>query len=1023
MAAIVRLFWVAQNGSLIDTRGKLINTHFSARAVINRLRHLELRLGLVGKTLLLFGATALLTVVVAIMAWLSFQQVASTQQTIVNKTIPAMDAVQTLARNNTRIITLMQQLGMADTVQEVARLQNVLEAQLTHMRILLDQLDGQQFDALHSTAARSTVAAIDDNLQQQSQKITARLRLDQQIKTQLARERQAALALVTLSESLVANASTTTTATIANLYPLIEGKRAHSQVFETLDRLIEVDIDSMERMSELQLTCFNLKTLLELLESENNPDAVLGLQSRFADNLVTLRRRISDVGDPDRKLNSLAHYQTLAAAMKPDGIFAIHQQKLVLLATLVQLSGQGSVLASQLNQQAGVLVTAGGEAIDFAGNQSTRAVNRGLTGFFIVAALLFIIFITTLWILYRYHVLGRLKGMETAVQALGAGNYEIDITTASNDPLAPLSRALEQFRDNARERRRLESELLLHQHALEGQVAARTAELKQSNVLLEHEVAEHAVARQQAEEANNAKNIFLATLSHELRTPLSGVSGTVQLLRSTGLGIRQTEYTKMIDYANTMLLEILEDMLSFSRIEAGKIDFDQASFDLLETIDDMLGLQSVQAQNKGIVLIRDVEKTMPSIVFGDRRKLNQILLNIIGNAIKFTDEGSITVSVYGSTSTSGEQCRLFFTVTDTGIGIPGDQCDEVFKPFVQVKDASRHRHGGTGLGLAICRRLLEAMGGCITLESRSGEGTCVSFELDFAIAPIFPALPLESREATSPMVSRPLTVLVVEDDQINRIVCSRYLELLGHHPLLAGDRSQALALLKGQTAAIDGILMDINLPDASGLELAQEIRSLSDGRWAQIPVILMSAHVSDPTMVQYRMAETAAFLSKPFTLAALAKTLQTNIVQRTGNALLESDHEQLGIDDIAQTVALLDIGYLDIEIDTLGVKTLAELLGMFLSDLGATFTELNQAASAENWEAFGKRAHRLQSAAGNIGMTQVIDQSRQLEKMSVETDIDTVNVAKHLISLEKICHSSCDALQQKLSAIDSLSKA
>lgn len=984
--------------------------------MFNRLRHMELRFGLIGKVLLIFGAIALLTVVIATMAWLSFHEVVSSQKTIVNEAIPAMDAVQDMARSNTRIIALMQQLGLAASAQEAQRMQTALEGQLAHIHVQLGRLDQHKFSSALSTAAHATVTAIDDNLRQQSRKIIDRLTLEQRKNAKLILQRQAALSLITLSESLVANTSAATTTTIANIYPMIEDGRTRNQIFETLDRLVEVNVDLMERMSELQLTCFNLKTLLERLESAEDSSAIVVLQSSFSDNLATLKRRIQDIRDPDRKLSALHHYRILTAAMEAGGLFDVRHQELKLMASILLLRGQSGVLASHLNEQASLLVAAGGKAIDTAGTQSRRAVDRGLTGFLAVAVLLLIAFVATLWILFRYHVLGRLKGMETAVLALGSGNYDVHITTVGNDPLASLGRALAQFRENARERRRLEDALLLHQQVLEEQVAARTTELKQSNILLEHEVAEHAVARQQAEAANNAKNIFMATLSHELRTPLSGVSGTVQLLRNTGLDARQLEYAKMIAYANTTLLEILEDMLSFSRMEAGKLDFEHVPFDLLGTIDDMLLLQSVQAQDKGIVLIRDVEDTVPAIIVGDRRKLNQILLNIIGNAIKFTDEGSITVSVRGKANRPGPLTRLDFAVTDTGVGVPADKCEEVFMPFVQVEDASHRHHGGTGLGLAICRRLVEAMGGRIGMESRPNEGTCVSFELDFETAASLPALPLERCAKAISAPERPLTVLVVEDDAINRLVCTRYLESLGHHALAVGDGEQALLLLQRQTAAIDAILMDISLPGASGPEVVQQIRALDGARWKQVPVILMSAHVSDTTAELHPMAGMAAFLSKPFTLATLERTLNA---AAAGNAEPESMDEKLEATGIMQVESLLDMHYLEVEIETLGSKVLFELLAMFHSELDYAFAELGKAARQGSWDAVRKHVHRLRGAAGNIGMAQVIKQARRLELCAVGVSVDPASVAALIENLEIICHSSCDALHAKLTADDS----
>jgi two-component system sensor histidine kinase TorS len=277
---------------------------------------------------------------------------------------------------------------------------------------------------------------------------------------------------------------------------------------------------------------------------------------------------------------------------------------------------------------------------------------------------MFFTLIVTVWAVFRYHLLGRLNGMETAVRALSTGDYDVTIATGDQDPLAPLGRALEQFRENARERLRLEDELRRHQQVLESQVAERTAELKHSNALLAREVAEHAVARQVAEEANKAKGVFLGTLSHELRTPLSGVLGIVRLLRESPLDSRQRQYLDTIGYANLTLLEILEDMLSFSRIEAGKLDLQREPFYLRETIDDMLSLQSVQDTGKGIAVIRDVAAEVPRLVVGDRRSSTSSSTS--SATPSFTDEGSVTVSVVAAPAEAGARPGSPSPVCDTG---------------------------------------------------------------------------------------------------------------------------------------------------------------------------------------------------------------------------------------------------------------------------------------------------------------------------------------------------------------------
>ncbi|MBD5804919.1 Sensor protein TorS [Azoarcus sp. Aa7] len=969
---------------------------------------LDARLGLIGKLVLVLGAAALLTLAVAAIAWFSFQQVVATQRAIIDDAVPAMDAVQAVARLNMRVGAVVDRLGRAESPEEVDRLQRTSGEQLAELRGLLQRLEQRRFEPGLGTVVASTLDAIAANLARQADAVRRRLALDQRERELFATQQQAMLALVMLSESLAANASTSTTATISSLYPLIERNPPRERVFESLDRLVEVNFDRMERMAEFQLACFNLKTLFERLEREDAPDALAALQASFDGNREILRRRLDDIIDPGRKASGAAHYAVLATATAADGLFATRLERLELLRSFRQLRDDGAAQAARLTEQAGAMVVAARAAIDLAGDQSKRAVERGIVGFLAVGAILFFALMATLWVLFRYHVLGRLQGMEATVRALASGKLDVAIPATGNDPLTPLARALEQFRDNARERVRLEGELLRHQHELEDLVAARTEQLQQSNTLLEREVAEHAVARREAEEANRAKNVFLATLSHELRTPLSGVSGSVQLLRDTGLDARQQEYVRMIGYANATLLEILEDMLSFSRLEAGKLDFEHLPFALRDTIDNMLALQGVAARAKGIALVRDIAPDVPDILVGDRRKLNQILLNVIGNAIKFTDEGSVTVAVRADPAAADGTARLHFTVTDTGIGIPPEQCTEVFKPFVQVEDARHHRPGGTGLGLAICQRLAELMGGHIGLESVPGQGTQVGFDIAFELAD---ALPQQTADARPDVGQRPLDVLLVEDDEINRIVCVRYLESLGHRPLVAGDGEEAIALLGRRREPIDAVLMDISLPGASGVEVARDIRALDGGRWAAVPVIAMSAHVSADAAARYVDAGMARFLSKPFDRAQLARALAAATAGSPAQAPAPGEAETSESGE-----PVLDEDYLAGELDSLGAATLARLLPLFRADADTALIELEGHLATPDRQALGKRAHRLRSAAGNLGFLRVMAATRRLETAATDPATDGTALPPMIETLSEDCRQACAALDEWLAA-------
>lgn len=980
--------------------GLTIQSHF-LQTLLTRLRGLDPRSELLGKLVLVFGMAAGFTVVIAAVAWISFKEVVGTQARIVDEAIPTMEAVQSLSINIARIAALVEQLPLVSNLEEVDRVSNALGDHLTEMRKTLDRFDHHGVDAQQSEQLRMTSQAIDRNVHEQFVLTRSRIETENTELTAFSHQREAVKALLGIAESLVSNASATTTSNIANVYRLIDKASRREVLFDSMDRLIEVDIDAMERMSEFQLLCVRIQTLLDQLQVEQEQRTTRELHDRFSAYLSTLKRRVNDLRDPGLKKISRGHYQTLESTILRGGVFDLRQQILAQRDALQQLRTQGTQLALQLNEQASSMAATGGKAIDSAGRQARSAVDRGLLAFLIVAILLFVALIVTIWFIYHHHLLRRLSGMEKAARALSSGNYDVDIATAGNDPLAPLGRALVQVKENVRERERLEIELKQHQEELEALVERRTAELKRSNLLLENEVADHALARREAEEANKAKNLFLGSLSHELRTPLSGVSGATRLLHETDLNPRQSEYVQMIGYANNTLLEILEDMLSFSRIEAGKIDIKRESFNLKQALEDMLSLQSMPALNKGVALISDIDPAIPAFVAGDRGKLNQLLLNLIGNAIKFTDEGSITVSVAPVGQKSSGTVRLKFSIADTGIGIPEEKIGEVFKPFFQIEDTAHQRHGGAGLGLAICRRIVEAMGGEIMIASQAGQGTCVTFEVEFA--PLDVPEPSNSNEMLSVrQTSRPLTVLVVEDDEINRLVCVRYLELLGHFALQAEDGTQALEYLNQAAPPIDTILMDISLPGMSGLEVAETIRTSGSKAWARLPIIIMSAHVSTQASATTIGPGFAAFLGKPFSVNALDKAL--NGVSAPAIEVFS----QTDIPDL--NTLLLDTMFLNAELEALGSETLLELLELFRDNLATTLLEIDRDFIEQDWQALGKRVHRLRSAAANLGMGKVIVNTRAIETYALEKSPDSDRLGKSISDLKQNCVNSCEEL-------------
>lgn len=932
-----------------------------------------------GKVSMAITAVALLTVLVAATAWFSFNQVVVVQRQIISETVPAIELARGIAQVNTSALALVEQLASAQSLDEVESLTLSGKNQFKEAHRLLALLHDGPIAFQVVNRLDNTLNAIETNLEQQAQVVRSDIQTRASAQSLLLQQQQAVNRLMLLAESLAANASTSTTATIASIYPMLQGTPQQSDIQSSLDRLIEVDVDRMERMSEFQMVCFRLNATLEKIGTAQDDMALQALSKEYAADLKILTRRIQDFRDPSRQKEALNQYARLTSAPEEHSLFAMQRQRNLNASQWSGLRQEGASLAKALDAQGAELLQASSQSIERDSAFSRAAISRGAIGFMVIGVLLLSVLLVTLWFLLRYDIFERLKGIEGSIRAFMTGNYQVRVPASErpNDPLAPLVQALEQFR-------------------------------------------EHAQARQKAEATNQAQNEFLGTLSHELRTPLSGISGSVQLLRDTVLDERQLEYLRMIAYANATLLEILEDMLGFSRLEAGKTSLDVEVFSLTDTLDDMLSLQMVTAMAKGVAIVRDLPEGLPDRLIGDRRKLNQVLLNTIGNAIKFTDEGEITVSVKQLPSGTPPTVRLRFSISDTGIGIPPDQLKKVFDPFYQVEETAHRRHGGTGLGLAICQRLVELMGGTISIQSEWSEGTTVSFELPFEAAPDL-SVSASKKDQTS-LVCQPLTVLVVEDDEINRIVCGRYLESLGHQAVLAEDGHSGLQTLEHHTGTIDAVLMDISLPGASGYDVAMAMHQMQQGRWKNLPIIGMSAHVSPDTFDQSKSVGMAGFLSKPFQRAQLAHML-SEVVTSTKAVSLDAamrtiENESLAhatqTDTTPDHATLLDLAYLSKELEALGPAMLAQLAHMFDNEAQTAVQGIQDSLDAQDFERAGKLAHKLRSAAGNLGLTQVMVATRTLEQACKTSPVDTALIQTRAAAIVSDCSHSIAALKQWL---------
>ncbi|HVS51379.1 MAG TPA: ATP-binding protein [Opitutaceae bacterium] len=380
-------------------------------------------------------------------------------------------------------------------------------------------------------------------------------------------------------------------------------------------------------------------------------------------------------------------------------------------------------------------------------------------------------------------------------------------------------------------------------------------------------------AREKAESASRAKGEFLATISHEIRTPMNGVLGMLRIVRDTPLSQEQRSYLKTASDSAEALLLLLNDVLDFSKIEAGRLELEHAPFPPATAARAVSDLMVARARDKGLQFDVDLGDNLPGAIVGDATRLRQILVNLIGNAIKFTERGRVELAVR-CVDRKADRAVMHFTVTDTGIGIDSAALDRLFKPFTQADTSMSRRYGGTGLGLAISMRLAQAMGGTLQVQSKLNQGTTFRLILPCRLPELAVATPRATETAT-PFVTPSLRgrVLVVEDDSVNQQVIDLFLKKMNLTPTFAPDGEVAITTATSET--FDIVLMDCQLPGIDGMEATRRIRQKLDGK--PLTIVALTANASTHVREACLAAGMNDFLSKPVRFELLATLLQRHL--------------------------------------------------------------------------------------------------------------------------------------------------
>jgi PAS domain S-box-containing protein len=395
-------------------------------------------------------------------------------------------------------------------------------------------------------------------------------------------------------------------------------------------------------------------------------------------------------------------------------------------------------------------------------------------------------------------------------------------------------------------------------------------QIKQLNAQLREHVKQLEIARDKALESSALKSAFVANISHEIRTPLSGILGMNELLLGSELNTDQRILAETVHESSLSLLTVLNDILDLSKIEAGKMSFEYAPFNLPWVVQDSIRLMSAAAGAKNIALNVQFDDKTPKSVVGDSERLRQVLLNLIGNAVKFTQKGGITVEVRVERETADE-FRVRFSVKDTGIGISAEDRKYLFVPFAQVDNSSTRRVGGTGLGLTICKKLVNGMGGEIGVESEQGVGSTFSFSLPLR-KPGLEAAPKPASHTGPRRTNAHKWILVVEDNPVLQSLAVVQLNNLGISSQVARSGEEAIKL--ASEARFDLILMDLNLPTISGFDATKRIREMEKAKGKRTPIVAMTAGTTQSDRQRAMQSGMDDYLTKPVSIDALRRMIE-----------------------------------------------------------------------------------------------------------------------------------------------------
>lgn len=518
-------------------------------------------------------------------------------------------------------------------------------------------------------------------------------------------------------------------------------------------------------------------------------------------------------------------------------------------------------------------------------------------------------------------------------------------------------------------------------------------------------------ARQQAEDARGAQKEFLASMSHEIRTPLNVIIGMTHLLEETNLDGRQQDYINILKHSSNILLGLISDILDISKIEAGEFQVNQREFNLTALVQSLRHTFELKLGQRPVKISATIDPRIQNRLVGDDTLLNQILMNLLGNAEKFTPEGEIAIRVTPE-SWQDDKVWVRFRVCDTGIGISNDKLELIFKNYKQAEQEIREKYGGTGLGLAISKQLVELQGGTICVEGAPGYNTCFSFNLPFIdtrkSAIVAPGAGSHRKQASFSGSS----VLVIEDNAMNLHYINSLLEKYNVQHQLATNGPDALYFLNSRQ--YDLVLIDIRIPGLNGLELAGLIREDEDKPNVATPLVATTALAMESTFTQARQAGITDILTKPYTPDQLLQVLNKYLNEDETELIMEETNNMSGFEFHKD----LDVKYLNTLYEN-NISYAADLFEIFLKTIREELVKIQALVDARDWELLKFQVHKLKPNFSMVGLTWISARMQNLENTlnantslpPEEVDALFANISEEVEKLYPIIEAEYDRMK------------